>query len=124
MKSILNGIKLASSVSQPQQNLWAKISKRAIRNKQVEPLSEKGVLQVVAMIAYTMATECYLHYHGVITNSEWEYFLEEKTPILDDIHYKAALASGIHPDVIDEMLTIVVEQYNVMYDFLHINQCE
>lgn len=116
MKSALTIIKLAAShVPASVQDDWTNISKNAIKNNIVEPLSDKGLIQVVDCLAYDMCMDTFCHLEGHSTEEEFEKLVIEKSSIADNIIDVAALAADIHPDIIHNMITVRADYYTELF---------
>ncbi|MGZ5485209.1 MAG: hypothetical protein ACXWFB_04765 [Nitrososphaeraceae archaeon] len=111
-----------SSVSEQSQKMWRSISKKEIKSGRVQQLSDKGLTQVVNNIAYTVVTESYLYYAKITSDECWDYLVEEMSTKLDEIQYVAALASGVHPEIVEELVQLAMEFYHIQYDELMYNK--
>ena len=120
MDNIFKTIKLTAGVPQVFQDVWSAKSADAIESKMVEPLSHKGLLQVVDMLAYDMCTDTHLYLNNVYTEDEWEALIDSKSPFIDEIMQTAALGANVHPDIIQEMVSIRGDYYTEQY--LHISE--
>lgn len=118
MNDMFKTIKLTSNVPQAFQKVWEIESADAINTNVVQPLSHHGLIQVVDMLAYDMCTDTHLYLNNHFTEDEWESFINNKAPTIDNIIHVAGLAANVHPDIIRDMVSIRGDYYTEQYILL------
>lgn len=100
-----------STLSKKSRDDWKLISNGAIRRKKVQPLTPSGLLQVINRAAYEIATTTHICIMMGVSDEEWERITEQENVLLDEIQFTAALASGIHPQIITDAIHSRVDHY-------------
>ncbi len=111
----LKRVQESSSVPMEDQLNWLELSEYTISEGEVERLSTKGLLHVIDLLSYYIITECDIGAQTKMTEDE---FMEYEESFLDtqgEIIITAALSSGVHPDVIEEMLDIRCDYYTGVF---------
>jgi hypothetical protein len=114
----LKAILEASLVSFKLRENWQFVSKTAIDNKEVEPLSTKGLLQVVDLLSYHIITEAHIANQQGLTDDEFYENQSHDLSTQDEIIQTAAKATGVHPEIIEEMIEIRCDHYTDLYNDL------
>lgn len=105
----------STSVTQDEQEIWADASKMSIEDGDVEQLSVKGLLQVVDLLSYHIITESQRGIEMNLTDEEFLELEESMLPEQNEIIRVAALASGVHPEIVNEMIDIRCDFYTELY---------
>lgn len=108
-------MELKSVVPLEEQQRWEQISRDAIKAGDIEELSIPGLFQVIEKLAYEYTTDVVMYIEELITEEEWENILNKKTLQLEKIHDTTALATGVHPECLAELIEIKTEQYASKY---------
>ncbi len=115
LEQYIKNIQETSSVSKEDQDVWLMVSESAIAEGEVEKLSIKGLLQVVSQIAYRIITDSHVGVQLNMSDEEFVIMEEEVLPLQNEIVEIAALASSVHPEVIEEMIDTRCEYYSELY---------
>ncbi|MCK9369785.1 hypothetical protein M0R04_07765 [Candidatus Dojkabacteria bacterium] len=115
LEQYIKQIQETSSVSKEDQEVWLTVSESAIAEGEVEKLSIKGLMQVVSQIAYRIITDSHIGVQLNMSDEEFVIMEEKVLPAQNEIVEVASLGSGIHPEVIEEMIDIRCEYYSELY---------
>jgi hypothetical protein len=115
-EQLIKKIQLASPIDKEEQLLWKEASDDAIKEGKVEPLSLSGLCKVIDQIAYQVATEAYDFVQSFpdrkeITEEDLLAETSDDLQRLGTIHFTAALASGIHPSIIYDLVDLRMDYY-------------
>lgn len=111
MDTIINLLQNNSSVTTEEQNNWTLISNSAIRHKTVQPITNNGLIQVIDRAAYEIATTTHVCVLSGVSDDEWDNLTAHESELLDKIQHTAALASGVHPQIIADVIKIRTDYY-------------
>lgn len=116
MKQSFKDIQLVSPISKEEQELWTKESEEAIKAGIVEPLSPEGLFEVIDKLGHTVATEAFDFVQSFpdrtqITEKDILESESNEIETMANIHFMTALASGIHPSIIYDLVDLRVDHY-------------
>lgn len=115
-EQLIKKVQLASPIDEQEQLMWTEVSENAITNGKVDPLSLSGLCTVIDQIAYQVATEAYDFVQSFpnrkeITEEDLLVETSDDLQRLGTIHFTAALASGIHPSIIYDLVDLRMDYY-------------
>lgn len=115
-EQILKQVQLASPIEEQEQLMWKEASDNAIKSGEVEPLTLPGLFKVIDQLAYQVATEAYDFVQSFpdrkeITEEDLLAETSDDLQRLGTIHFTAALASGIHPSIIYDLVDLRMDYY-------------
>jgi hypothetical protein len=109
----------ASEISEEDKQSFKLLSDKAIKFGFVERLSNEGILQAIENIAYEIAKMSLYTFFKNPDVAEFttpEEFYEDEVigedlEKLDEIIWNVALASGIHPDLLNVMIDVKCDEF-------------
>jgi hypothetical protein len=115
MMLLANLIKRLSPINVNNQKTWEIVSSKCIKQKVVQQLTEKGLIQAIDRLAYEIAQDGNWRALSELSDEECDKILNKKIQQMDDIINVIALASGIHPTSIDFVVGMRTDYYIDIY---------
>lgn len=115
MKQLIENVRVVIGISHEDVDDWIELSEYMIEDGEIQRLTSVGLLQAIDLMAYEIATDTHLFLSDDEPSLGWDIICNNIEILMDEIHDTIALASGIHPDILFELISLRADYYTDLY---------